>query len=43
MGNSDNLTNQKNSGGLIKILFIRAPKDNHNELEILVGWNKYPE
>ncbi|HZD36650.1 MAG TPA: DUF1428 family protein [Nitrososphaeraceae archaeon] len=32
MSNSDNLTNQKNSGGLIKILVIRAPKDNHDAL-----------
>lgn len=32
MSNSDNLTNQKNSGGLIKILIIRAPKDNHDAL-----------
>jgi len=32
MSNSDNFTNQKESGGLIKILFIRASKDNHDAL-----------
>lgn len=32
MSNLDNLTNQKNSGSLIKILVIRAPKDNHDAL-----------
>ena len=32
MSNSDNLTNQKNSDGLIKVLFIRVPKDNHDAL-----------
>ena len=32
MSNSDNLTNQKNSGGLIKILVVRAPKDNRDAL-----------
>jgi uncharacterized protein YbaA (DUF1428 family) len=32
MSNSDNFTNQKESGGLIKILFIRASKDNPDAL-----------
>ena len=32
MSNSDNLTNQKNSDGLIKVLVIRAPKDDHDAL-----------
>jgi uncharacterized protein YbaA (DUF1428 family) len=32
MSNSDNFTNQKKSGGLIKILLIRASKDNHDAL-----------
>jgi uncharacterized protein YbaA (DUF1428 family) len=32
MSNSDNFTNQKESAGLIKILFIRASKDNHDAL-----------
>jgi uncharacterized protein YbaA (DUF1428 family) len=32
MSNSDNFTNQKESGGLIKILFIRASKDNQDAL-----------
>jgi hypothetical protein len=32
MSNSDNFTNQKESGSRIKILFIRASKDNHDAL-----------
>jgi len=32
MSNSDNFTNQKESGGLITILFIHASKDNHDAL-----------
>ena len=32
MSNSDNFANQKDTGGLIKILFIRAPKKNRDAL-----------
>jgi large subunit ribosomal protein L17 len=32
MSNSDNFANQIDSGGLIKILFIRTPKKNHDAL-----------
>ena len=32
MSNSDNFGHQKDTGGLIKILFIRAPKKNHDAL-----------
>ena len=32
MSNSDNFTNQKDLGSLLKILFIRAPKKNHDAL-----------
>ena len=32
MSNSDNLKKQKNSDGLIKVLVIRAPKDDHDAL-----------
>ena len=32
MSNSDNFANQKDSGGLLKIFFIRAPKKNHDAL-----------
>ena len=32
MSNSDNFANQKDSGGLLKIFFIRAPKENHDAL-----------
>ena len=32
MSNSENFANQKDSGGLIKIFFIRAPKKNHDAL-----------
>ena len=32
MSNSGNFVNQKESGGLLKILFIRAPKENHDAL-----------
>jgi len=32
MSNSDNFANQKDSGGLLKIFFIRAPKENHDTL-----------
>ena len=32
MSNSDNLTSQKNSDGLIRVLVIRTPKDNHDAL-----------
>jgi large subunit ribosomal protein L17 len=32
MSNLDNFTNQKDLGSLLKILFIRAPKKNHDAL-----------
>ena len=32
MSSSDNFANQKDSGGHLKIFFIRAPKENHDEL-----------
>ena len=32
MSNSDNFANQKDTGSLIKILFIRAPKKNHDAI-----------
>ena len=32
MSSSDNFANQIDSGGLIKILFIRTPKKNHDAL-----------
>ena len=32
MSSSDNIANQKDSGGLLKIFFIRAPKENHDAL-----------
>ena len=32
MNNSDNFSNQRDSGSVIKILFIRAPKENHDAL-----------
>jgi large subunit ribosomal protein L17 len=32
MNNSNNFENQKDTGGLIQILFIRAPKKNHDAL-----------
>jgi hypothetical protein len=32
MSSSDNFANQKDSGGLLKIFFIRAPKKNHDAL-----------
>ena len=33
MSNSNNSEHQKDTGGLIQIIFIRAPKKNHNALE----------
>ncbi len=32
MSNSDNFSNPRDSGSMIKILFIRAPKENHDAL-----------
>ena len=32
MSNSDNFSNQRDSGSVIKILLIRAPKENHEAL-----------
>jgi uncharacterized protein YbaA (DUF1428 family) len=32
MSNSDNFEHQKDTGGLIQIVFIRAPKKNHDAL-----------
>ncbi len=32
MNNSDDFANQKDSGDLLKIFFIRAPKENHDAL-----------
>ena len=32
MSSSDNFANQKDSGGLLKIFFIRAAKNNHDAL-----------
>jgi large subunit ribosomal protein L17 len=32
MNNSDNFSNQRDSGSVIKILFMRAPKENHDAL-----------
>jgi uncharacterized protein YbaA (DUF1428 family) len=32
MSSSDNFVNQKDSGGVLKIFFIRAPKKNHDAL-----------
>jgi len=32
LSDSENFSNQKNSGGLLKIFFIRAPKMNHDAL-----------
>jgi uncharacterized protein YbaA (DUF1428 family) len=32
MSSSDNFANQKDSGGLLKIFFIHAPKKNHDAL-----------
>ena len=32
MSNSDNFSNQRDSGSVIKILFMRAPKENHDAL-----------
>ena len=32
MNNSDDFANQKDSSGVLKIFFIRAPKKNHDAL-----------